>query len=212
MSERQVLCGFTPYAQWEGMEMVDGDFLVDREGGCCGWGSDSAQIRPPIQTESDDIFPQVQIESYGISPHIQLEMFEENYFPTYEFGIDPGGELPKKPPRSALLLGGVGWSWSPIHDRMDYYYVSRTRNRRYWLWLLWKKYPDEWEKPAFQIYCLATGAFRSHYEAGREMLKRAWSWDKKELLLNRYHEIIADGALTVTEIEEIAEEVWPENE
>ncbi|MFC1866556.1 hypothetical protein ACFL0H_00220 [Thermodesulfobacteriota bacterium] len=207
MTERQILCGFTPYAQWEGPEMVDRDFLIDKGSACCGgWGPESAQIAPHIETETDEISPHIQTESDDISPHIQLELFEENYFPTYEFDIEPGGHLPKKPPRTALLLCAVDWSWSPMHDRLDYYYVSRTRNRKYWI--LWKEYPDEWDKPAYRIYCTSSGAFRSHYEAGKEMLKRSWSWDKEENLLDHFHGIIEGGALNMDGIEEIGEQVW----
>ena len=126
--------------------------------------------------------------------------------PSYEFDIEPGGNLPKRPPRSALLLCGVEWAWSPMHDRMDYYYISRTRDKRHWI--LWRKYLDEYDKWSYWIYCLASAVFKTHYDAGKEMLRRAWSWEKEEMMLDYYHSILSDDLLTMDEIEEIAAQVW----
>ena len=50
MTEGQVLCGFTPYDQWKGPEIPDGEFLVDTDNACCGgWGSVKPEIIPHDQ-------------------------------------------------------------------------------------------------------------------------------------------------------------------
>ena len=59
------------------------------------------------------------------------------------WGEKPDGVLLPNGPSKADYLGQVEWSWSPMHNRVDAYYLSRSRTH----WILWLySYDDNWEK------------------------------------------------------------------
>ena len=37
MTMQRELRGFTPYNEWEGVEFGEGDFMIDKDGGCSGY-------------------------------------------------------------------------------------------------------------------------------------------------------------------------------
>jgi hypothetical protein len=67
---------------------------------------------------------------------------------------------PASRPRSACLVGKVGWAWSPANNRFDVYYLSTDRNRS--RWYLWLSDPSV---PGFEINEIV--AFRPYLHAKR---------------------------------------------
>lgn len=50
---------------------------------------------------------------------------------------------PSAMPRSARYFGQVEWAWSPMHMRIDAYYLSMCSRHHHWV--LWSKgYADNW--------------------------------------------------------------------
>ncbi len=45
----------------------------------------------------------------------------------------PSGSAPKNQPRNPTYLCQVEWAWSPLHNRLDAYYLHRGRSH----WSLW---------------------------------------------------------------------------
>lgn len=184
MDQRQVLQGFTPYSKWPGAEMEDGNFLIDTDGGCCEEFLDLPEI-PAFK---------------------QLEMFgkEHVFRGGFKFGIDPGGDLPEKPPTSALYLGSASWSFNMGGDRDDSYYISRTKDRK--RWLLWVKFYDEMDgKNTYMIYCMASADYKTRLDAARDMLEQAWTRDKLDKQLDNGPDNCNDGALDMWEM---ADKIW----
>ena len=63
--------------------------------------------------------------------------------PLVEFDMQSWIGLPKSMGRNASYLCQLEWAWSPVHMRLDAYYISRGRTH----WILWKKfYDDNWDK------------------------------------------------------------------
>ena len=104
------------------------------------------------------------------------------------------------------LIGGVEWAWSPIHSRLDNYYIERHGK---W-WLLWNAFEDDntwnWEV-VWTLYGAAKSEVASEYEAAIYTLMDAWAGDE----VDHFHWINHEGLLSVGDMNEIARAVWPED-
>ena len=61
------------------------------------------------------------------------------------FGTQAEGLAPTAMPRSARYIAQVEWAWSPMHMRIDAYYLSMCSHHRHWvLWI--KGYDDNWSR------------------------------------------------------------------
>ncbi len=59
------------------------------------------------------------------------------------YGGVPEDIIPKQAARTSIYLCQVEWAWSPMHNRLDAYYLHRGRSH----WLLWTRYwDDNWGK------------------------------------------------------------------
>ena len=92
---------------------------------------------PRIPMRPEDL-PQQRIHEVVGLPERPAEFnFEVGY------GCSPEGGLPKAGISSATFLCQVEWAWSPMHSRIDAYYLHRGRSE----WSLWSKYwDDNWGK------------------------------------------------------------------
>ena len=122
--------------------------------------------------------------------------------------ITPGEEgFPKRPPKGALFVCTAEWSWSPRHDRCDAYWISRTRNKRWWLlWASW--YEDSIGKDEYVIYYACEGTFKTKRQAAYSLLRDAWKVDAAEQNLDRPHDIDRIGVLSYEDIDNLMNEVW----
>jgi hypothetical protein len=74
--------------------------------------------------------------------------------PRVEFDLEGSAQwLKRMDSRKAELLCTIEWSWSPVNERMESYYLQRGRTH----WILWiKRYDDnwgKWEKPIAIARC-----------------------------------------------------------
>ena len=112
----------------------------------------------------------------------------------------PQEAVPKNGPRSATYLGHVEWAWSPMHNRLDAYYLHR--GRRYWiLWIRYFGFSERWEW--HPVACVR------HSEASRKqaavyLLMALWQVED----CDKFHWINEASYLSVAELQAIAREVW----
>lgn len=121
------------------------------------------------------------------------------------------GEFPsevtlEKEPGEAQYLVYVEWSWSPMHHRVDAYYLSMSDR----FWILWLRSLDDggdpwrWDWLPY-TYCLRNGV--GPKTAAIYLLMEAWRWEASRYL-DRYHLISELGDLSADEVETIADMVW----
>jgi hypothetical protein len=119
--------------------------------------------------------------------------------------------IPARMPRTARYIGQVEWAWSPMHVRLDAYYLSTNRERTHWfLWL--RLYDDNWgrwDKDA-QIIGYAPKQKVTPGVAAVYLLLDAWTADVRETDLDHFHWINRAAFLSVAELRAIARIAWPE--
>ena len=122
----------------------------------------------------------------------------------------PDNIRPKGSPRNFVYLGSVEWAWSPMHSRFDSYYL----NPRGSYWLLWIRYQDfnTYVWPWYwRFYAYAKKNRVCEKIAATYMLMDAWTSEKQTSDLDHYFLVDDPGLLSMSEISEIARQVWPEN-
>ena len=116
---------------------------------------------------------------------------------------------PQRGPRRADYLGSTEWAWSPMHSRLDAYYLNRRRPH----WLLWICSEDEnsWDRRwRWYLYGYAPPLRISAEEAAIYMLLDCWKAEADGSSFDHFHWINDTGLLSVAEITSIGREVWPE--
>ena len=81
----------------------------------------------------------------GLRP--QQRLYEVVTLPDLPKGLDPKIEMdqpllknpPKTSPRKLTYLFSVEWAWSPMHNRIDNYYINPRRTG----WLLWNNWLED---------------------------------------------------------------------
>lgn len=123
------------------------------------------------------------------------------------WGEKPKGvDLPNGP-RKAEYLGQVEWAWSPMNNRLDAYYISRSRTH----WILWiYSYDDNWGKWEWLAIGNVPLKQASCREASIHLLIDFWNMEKQITTLDHFHWINEDGELDVSDWRTIALNVWPE--
>jgi hypothetical protein len=114
---------------------------------------------------------------------------------------------PSAMPRSARYIGQVEWAWSPMHMRIDAYYLSMCRRHHHWV--LWSKgYDDNWSRwmdPSATAVASRAG-LRSD-AAARLLLHDCWAQQRDDGL-DRFHWVNESGILDAGELAEVAAAVW----
>jgi hypothetical protein len=92
-------------------------------------------------------------------------------------------------PRSARYLGMVEWAWSPMHNRLDAYYLSTNLHRAHWI--LWLGGLDGGAQLSpigeaqVYAYCLKPGV---HSEVAMVyLLKESWMFESRKWDIDCYH-------------------------
>jgi hypothetical protein len=82
--------------------------------------------------------------SSTFTPSQKIEMSRIEPHPPVEFDLDGSAEwLKRMDQRRAEFLCTIEWSWSAVHERMESYYLQRSRT----YWILWRTaYDDNWGK------------------------------------------------------------------
>jgi hypothetical protein len=110
-------------------------------------------------------------------------------------------------PRSARYIAQVEWAWSPMHMRIDAYYLSMCTHHRYWV--LWGKgYDDNWSRwmdPTAVAVAPRSGLATE--AAARLMLHDHWV-QERDGGLDRFHWVNESGSLEAGAVVELATGVW----
>ena len=114
---------------------------------------------------------------------------------------------PVRTPRKVLFLGGVEWAWSPANSRRDNYYLNPKPKH----WLLWDHWLDDQVRPwrwNWHILAWAPRVRGDEKSIAMHMLKHIWEVDCRHHLIDQFHWINSTGALSVSDLQSIAREVW----
>ena len=121
------------------------------------------------------------------------------------YGAVSGDIIPKSGPRSPEYLAQVEWAWSPMHNRLDAYYLHSGRKH----WLLWSRYwDDNWGKWEWTVVGCVGKKGVSERQAAVYLLVEFWKEEAEENGVDQFHWINEHGFLTVAELAAIAREVW----
>lgn len=121
--------------------------------------------------------------------------------------VEPAAMDTPAMPRSARYVAQVEWAWSPMHMRIDAYYLSMDGSHR--RWLLWVKHYDDnwgrWEAPSIVSYGLR--AKLGAADAARLLLLDYWAVQRDDGT-DRFHWINEEGLLGTEDLNAIATFVW----
>ena len=121
----------------------------------------------------------------------------------------PEYEAPQRGPRRADYLGSTEWAWSPMHSRLDAYYLNRRRS--HWLLCICSEDENSWDRRwRWYLYGYAPPLRISAEEAAIYMLLDCWKAEADGSSFDHFHWINDTGLLSVAEITAIGREVWPE--
>jgi hypothetical protein len=121
------------------------------------------------------------------------------------YGCAPKDGLPTSGLDNATYLCQVEWAWSPMHNRLDAYYLHKGKNE----WSLWSKYwDDNWGRWEWATIGCVSRRRVDQKQAAVYLLLEFWVFDSKESYVDEFHWINEDGYLSVAELAAIAREVW----
>ena len=124
---------------------------------------------------------------------------------TWDRNTFPDGQPDEPDP--ALYLGALEWSWSPMHSRMDSYYLSC--NRDYWMIFmhLLEDGSSSWEW-SWYLYAIAPKVSGDDRSIGFWMIHDLLKHDAGIHEVDAFHLVSAEGLLTVGDYENIGQLVW----
>ena len=118
--------------------------------------------------------------------------------------------IPKKPTKKSIYLAQVEWAWSPMHNRLDAYYIHKGRTH----WLLWSSTLDDqdvpWKWNDHPVACIPVKGV-AEQQAAVYLLLEYWKSVSAAFAVDHYHWINETGALSVGQIQAIADVVWSDD-
>ena len=123
--------------------------------------------------------------------------------------VNQSSGLPPRMPHSARFLTQVEWAWSPMHNRIDAYYLSLSTHRdRHVLWVCY--FDDErWRFVDHHIVASAPRSGLQGADAAILLLRAFWANEAAgDMELDRPHWINEPGLLSVGQLKEIYRRVW----
>lgn len=115
--------------------------------------------------------------------------------------------LHQRPPAEADYVGRVEWAWTPMHNRVDAFWIQKPWKSKD-IWVLWYGSPDDnsWYEDGW-IYAVAAVArqkFQDAVSAARTMVTARWVADLEELRYGSYHLVYDLDLFVETDFEQIA--------
>mgnify|MGYP001201834585 FL=1 len=147
----------------------------------------------------------------------QQKLYEVKALPKWPVGCGVmllGGQventlpgIPNTPNKESIPLAQVEWSWSPMNARVDAYELHKGKEH----WLLWCGGPDDnastYISNWYAVACMPIKDI-SQEDAAKFLLLAYWETEYVDRSLDRYHWINRADALSVSDIQSIANEVW----
>ena len=161
---------------------------------------DEKVISSPIPISADQL-PQQRISEVISMPPRPKGLI------TYSEFIDYYPDYPVSTPRKTLFLGGVEWAWSPMHSRIDNYYLNAKPK----YWVIWNHWLNDNETPwhwQWDIFAYAPKIKGDEKSIAMHMLKETWQMDKLHNYVDEFHWINSTGLFSVSDFAAIAREVW----
>jgi hypothetical protein len=154
----------------------------------------------PVIPMSPDQLPQQRI-------HEVVDLIErpDPFDFSVGYGSVPENARGKGKPKSAAYLAQVEWAWSPMHNRLDAYYLHR--GRRHWV-LLSQYWDDNWGKWEWADVGYVPRKGISRHQAAVHLLLEYWKSEVTDSDLDEFHWINTAGCLSVSELMAIARVVW----
>ena len=112
-------------------------------------------------------------------------------------------------PDSALYLGALEWSWSPMHSRMDSYYLSYDKDHWMIFMHLLEDGSSSWEW-SWYLYAIAPRVSADDRSVGFWMIHDLLKYDAVTHEVDEFHLVSGEGLLTVGDFENIGQLVWTE--
>jgi hypothetical protein len=154
---------------------------------------------PDIPMSPDEL-PQQRIHEV-----VQLPERPEPFDCLVGYSAVPAEAIPEDGPRSPSYLAQVEWAWSPMHNRLDAYYLHRGRRH----WVLWVRYwDDNWGHWDWVAAACVPRKGVSEREAAVHLLLELWKHEVIEADLDHFHWINEDVYLSVAELAAIGRHVW----
>ena len=108
--------------------------------------------------------------------------------------------IPKKPTKKSIYLAQVEWAWSPMHNRLDAYYIHKGRTH----WLLWSSTLDDqdvpWKWNDHPVACIPVKGV-AEQQAAVHLLLEYWKSVSAAFAVDHYHWINETGALSVGQLQ-----------
>ena len=172
-------------------------------------------IRPSEKRDGDGTLDMTKKPQIPMSPNelpqqsihevVSLPKRPEPFDCHVGYGGVPEDIIPKQAARTSIYLCQVEWAWSPMHNRLDAYYLHRGRSH----WLLWTRYwDDNWGKWEWIVAACVPKKDVSERQAAVHLLMEFWKEEAEENDVDQFHWINADAYLSVAELAAIAREVW----
>jgi hypothetical protein len=142
-------------------------------------------------------------------PHPKIEMSKIEASPRVGLDLDGSASFAKPMDRrTTAFLCRIEWSWSPVHYRMESYYLQRCRSH----WVLWvKHHGEELYQPIPIARCQRGEGFAQEYKTAAMILLAAVLTEeirRYDSELDRFHAITDTGLLSTEELNAVGDTVW----
>lgn len=146
----------------------------------------------------------IELPQQRIVEVVDLPDLPDHSEPVVCYGWEPKGIGPKRLPREMIFLGGAEWAWSPMHNRIEVYYLHRSRHH----WITYHK-DLEAEDKEFEWLMGAYVARRGvdERQAAFHLMAAHWRYEADEGL-DEFHWLTHDGFLNAADWRAIARAVW----
>ena len=118
--------------------------------------------------------------------------------------------LPQPPtaaPRNRIYLFSAEWAWSPINNRLNYYFLTPTQTG----WQLWNNYTEDGHLPwswHWQLLAYGNRCRANEKTIGTHLLLEFWKWEAEYYSLEHYDKVVRSGLLSKADVNAIAGKVW----
>ncbi|MDA9854602.1 hypothetical protein N9C82_01935 [bacterium] len=142
----------------------------------------------------------------GISTFSKFQKRPKHLLPKIEEDT-PLSPQPLTAPRNRIYLFSAEWAWSPINNRLNYYFLTPTQTG----WQLWNNYTEDGHLPwswHWQLLAYGNRCRANEKTIGTHLLLEFWKWEAEYYSLEHYDKVIRSGLLSIADVNAIAGKVW----
>jgi hypothetical protein len=129
------------------------------------------------------------------------------YYVSPDRAVPARVKVPRRRPHSARHVVTLAWSWSPMHSRVDKFFLSLDSARKYWL--LWYEARDE----GYSVSRVCAFMLRKRYsdakDAAAALLECYYLGEEEEFESpGNFGEVWQAGVLSNEELDAMARHIW----